>query len=221
VPKSRGGSNRVSNLTLACPACNSHKGNQTAEEFGYPDDIQRHARQPLGDAAAVNVTRRVLWERLKTFGLPLEVGTGGRTKFNRSHQHYPKAHWIDAACVGRSGEHVHIDPELTPLIIKATGRQSRLMCRPDKYGFPRTRAKQGRVQFGFQTGDMVNAIVTSGRKVGIYRGRVVVRRSGSFNITTATDTVQGISHRYCRVLHQADGYSYLKGAAHSSYSTRL
>jgi 5-methylcytosine-specific restriction endonuclease McrA len=36
VPKSRGGSHRVSNLTLACHDCNQQKGNRTAEEFGYP-----------------------------------------------------------------------------------------------------------------------------------------------------------------------------------------
>jgi 5-methylcytosine-specific restriction endonuclease McrA len=36
VPRARGGTNRVSNLTLACEPCNKNKGNQTAKEFGYP-----------------------------------------------------------------------------------------------------------------------------------------------------------------------------------------
>jgi hypothetical protein len=47
---------------------------------------------------------------------------------------------------------------------------------------------------GFQTGDMVKANVTSGKKVGVYVGRVAVRATGSFNITTKTETVQGISY---------------------------
>ena len=34
VPKARGGTNRVSNLTLACVPCNLAKGTQTAAEFG-------------------------------------------------------------------------------------------------------------------------------------------------------------------------------------------
>jgi hypothetical protein len=33
-----------------------------------------------------------------------------------------------------------------------------------------------------------------------------VRSSGSFNVMTAGGTIQGISHRYCRVLQKADGY---------------
>ena len=34
VPRARGGSDRISNLTLACAPCNTRKGSQTAEEFG-------------------------------------------------------------------------------------------------------------------------------------------------------------------------------------------
>ena len=36
VPKVRHGSNRVSNLTIACKPCNDAKGTRTAEEFGFP-----------------------------------------------------------------------------------------------------------------------------------------------------------------------------------------
>jgi 5-methylcytosine-specific restriction endonuclease McrA len=215
VPKSRGGSNRVSNLTISCQDCNQCKGNQTAAEFGHPA-IQGKAKRPLKDAAAVNATRWALYRRFEQSGLPLEIGSGGRTKYNRRKQGYPKAHWIDAACVGESGEQVYIAPNHVPLVIRATGRQSRLMCRPDKYGFPRTSAKKGRVQFGFQTGDMVRAVVTKDKKQGIYTGRVAVRSSGSFNITTRAGTVQGISYRYCTHLHKSDGYSYEKGEAASS-----
>ena len=61
---------------------------------------------------------------------------------------------------------------------------------------------------GFQTGDMVCAKVITGKKAGIHNGRVAVRVSGSFNIQTAAGVVQGISHRYCRLIQRADGYGY-------------
>ena len=105
--------------------------------------------------------------------------------------------------------------------MKATGHQSRQMCRVDKYGFPRTSAKQGRVHFGFQTGDMVKAVVTKGTKCGIYIGRVSVRASGFFNITTHTGTTQGINYRYCTPIHKSDGYFYEKGEALSSATTTV
>ncbi len=116
---------------------------------------------------------------------------------------YPKAHWIDAACVGASGAAVKLDAATQPLQIKAVGRQSRQMCHLDKYGFPRTGAKKSRTVNGFQTGDMVKAVVPSGAKAGTHIGRVAVRASGSFNV----DKAQGINYKHCRTLHKSDGYS--------------
>lgn len=103
-----------------------------------------YRRRPDGhlkDAAAVNSTRWALFERLKAFGLPLETGSGGLTKYNRTVRGLPKAHWIDAACVGHSTPEIIITDGVVPLEIKATGHNSRQMCRMDKYGFLRTSAK--------------------------------------------------------------------------------
>jgi hypothetical protein len=44
------------------------------------------------------------------------------------------------------------------------------MCRMNKHGFPRTAAKQQRVNFGFQTGDLVRAEVLSGVAAGVHVG---------------------------------------------------
>ena len=214
VPKSRGGSNQVSNLTLACTSCNLKKGAQTAEEFGHPQ-IQAKARLPLKDTAVVNATRWELYGQLKATGLPVEVGTGGMTKFNRSLQGLPKTHWIDAACVGESTPETLFVQRVKPLRITATGHGSRQMCRVDRFGFPRTKPKGAKKVKGFQTGDMVKAIVTKGKKVGTYVGRVAVRSSGSFNIKTPNGTVQGIGYRYCQLIH-GYGYTYaIYGAASS------
>ena len=101
VPKSRGGTDRVSNLTLACHACNQAKGSRTAKEFGYPN-IQAQARKPLKDAAMMNATRWRLYTQLQATGLPVEGGSGGRTKMQRLAHAFPKEHYYDALCVGKS-----------------------------------------------------------------------------------------------------------------------
>jgi hypothetical protein len=67
-PRSRGGTNRVSNLVLACHACNERKGDQTASEFGHPE-VEAQAWQPLRDAAAMNASRDALCHELSVLGL--------------------------------------------------------------------------------------------------------------------------------------------------------
>ena len=71
VPRARGGSDRVANLTLACEPCNQKKGAQTAAEFGFPQ-LMAQARSPLKDAAAVNSVRWALYQALSATGLPLD-----------------------------------------------------------------------------------------------------------------------------------------------------
>jgi 5-methylcytosine-specific restriction endonuclease McrA len=208
VPKSRGGTNRVSNLAIACEACNTAKGTQTADEFGHPD-VQAQAKHPLKDATAVNASRWALFHRLESTGLPVEVGTGWRIKWNRTQRMLPKAHWIDAACVGASTPEERFMVGVVPLAITATGRHSRQMCRTNAFGFPDKAPKGTSSVAGFRTGDLVRAVVpVSSKKAGVYMGRLAIRATGSCNIKMRTSTVQGIHARYCRPLHRGDGYTY-------------
>jgi len=212
-PKAKGGTNRVSNLCLSCDDCNKRKGSLDIREFlkGKPELLRRilqQAKAPLRDATAVNATRWALFERLKATSLPVETGSGGRTKFNRASQEYPKAHWIDAACVGVTGMAVRLNPDMPVLGIKACGHGSRQMCRMDRFGFPRTAAKGLRVIKGFRTGDIVKAVVPSGKPAGEHLGRVAIRTRGWFNIATSEGTVRDVHHKYCQILHHADGYNY-------------
>ena len=95
-----------------------------------------------------------------------------------------------------------------PLKIKANGHGNRQMCGTNKYGFPIRHRSNVKIHKGFQTGDIVKAIVTKGKKIGTYIGRILVRSSGSFDISTSTGRVAGISYKYSNHLHQKDGYQY-------------
>jgi 5-methylcytosine-specific restriction endonuclease McrA len=198
VPRTRGGSNRVSTLTMACKPCNDAndaKGTQTATEFGHPE-VQAQAKAPLRDAAAVNATRWALYRRLTAVGLAVETGTGGRTKWNRTRQGLPKSPWLDAACVGASTSERLPVLGVAPLRITAMGRHSRQMCRTDASGFPNKQAKATSVVGGYRTGDSVRAVVPQPSvKAGTYTGRLAVRASGSCNLKTAAGTVEGIHVR--------------------------
>jgi hypothetical protein len=94
------------------------------------------------------------------------------------------------------------------LHITAMGRGSHQRTRLDRFGFPRGYLMAQKSVHGFQTGDIVKAAVPSGKKAGVHTGRVAIRKSGFFNITTKDSTVQGISHKHCRILQRNDGYGY-------------
>jgi 5-methylcytosine-specific restriction endonuclease McrA len=209
--RSNGGSDRVSNLTLACRPCNQRKGNQPVEVFlkGKPELLARikaKAKAPLRDAAAVNATRNALFVALLETGLPVATGTGAQTKYNRRSLNIPKTHALDAVCVGEV-EAVSSWQRPT-LTIKATGRGDYQRTRLTVQGFPRGYLTRQKRHFGFQTGDQVIATVPSGKKAGFHRGRVAVRKTGSFNIQTQGAVVQGIHHRRCQIIQRADGYAY-------------
>jgi 5-methylcytosine-specific restriction endonuclease McrA len=210
-PKAKGGTNRVSNLCMSCEPCNIKKGTQDIQVFlkKKPDALKQvlaQAKRPLKDAAAINSTRWALFNRLTSTGLPVETASGGKTKFNRCRLNLPKHHYIDAACVGEVDQLQLLTQQ--PLIIKATGHGTRQMCGTDKFGFPTRHRSRLQIHKGFQTGDIINAVVTSGKKVGTYLGRVLCRASGSFDIATKEGRVSGISYKYCSQIHRKDGYNY-------------
>jgi 5-methylcytosine-specific restriction endonuclease McrA len=210
-PKGRRGSDRISNLTMACRPCNETKGCQPVELFlaSKPEKLKRilaQSKKPLAAAAAVNSTRTALVGRLRQTGLPIFTSSGGRTKFNRQTLGLPKTHALDAACVGAvSGLEAW---NMQSLRIKATGRGSYQRTLLDKFGFPRGYLTRSKTVHGFRTGDLVNAIVPRGKKAGTHMGRVAVRVSGSFNIQTENGTIQGINWRHCRRVMPDDGYTY-------------
>lgn len=223
IPRALSGSNRLANHVISCRTCNQDKGGlhpnawaQLCTQRGDKLNMERAKnmqrilagyRPSLKDAAAVNATRYALGAVIKRLIANTQFWSGGRTKKNRADQGYPKDHWVDAACLGEKGNAVSLLCD-TVLVANAKGHGSRQMCLVDRYGFPRTTAKISSVVHGFKTGDMVLAIVPTGKKKGVYVGRVAVRISGSFNVQTSSGVVQSISHKHCRIIQRNDGYKF-------------
>lgn len=216
-PQGNGGSNRVSNLVIACVPCNDSKDNIDLKVWlvaKYGEAVARpiitrvlaQAKAPLKDAAAINSTHWALYQELRRTGLPVATGSGGRTKWNRSRFGVPKTHSLDAICVGEVDGVVSYPDQV--IVAKATGRGSYARTSPDASGFPRCRRTQIKAVHGFQTGDLVRAAVPFGKKAGVHVGRVAVRAAGYFDVSTAVGRVQSISYRYCTILQRSDGWGW-------------
>ncbi|MGW0750547.1 RNA-guided endonuclease IscB [Streptomyces sp. NPDC002587] len=210
-PRSRGGSDRISNLCTACIPCNEKKSNQPVEDFlkGSPRQLARilaQAKAPLRDAAAVNATRWALWRALDTAFPTVHTTSGCRTKWNRQRTGTPKTHALDALCVGEL--HGIDRAPARVLVVTAAGRGTYSRTRADTHGFPRLRLPRQKAFFGYRTGDLARAIVPPGKKAGTHTGRIAVRATGSFNVKTAHGLIQGIRHKHFRLLQRADGHAY-------------
>ncbi|MBC9726397.1 HNH endonuclease [Streptomyces sp. TRM68367] len=212
-PRARGGSSRISNLTLACKACNQVKAARPVKEFladrpARLAHLLSHAKAPLADAAAMNATRWQLWQRLKSLGIPIHAWSGGRTKYNRIMQGIAKSHTLDALAVGEiadAGRIVRYPEDM--LVTLACGRGSHARTRTDKHGFPRLYLPRQKKHHGFATGDLVQARIPRGKYQGKYTGRVTVRATGIHRVPVPggyADT----SHSNLRLLQRGDGYAY-------------
>ena len=209
IPKSKGGTNSPHNLVIACRKCNELKGKLSLKEFGKlvgkdfshlePKELPKHA-------SIVQTARNYMFKEIAKI-VPNTVGYDAwLTKYNREELGLPKQHYYDALSVGEIKNYKFLTDKV--LTISAKGRGSRQMCSMDKFGFPRTSAKSSKSVKGFQTGDIVKAVVPNGLKVGEYLGRVVIRANKCFDIHTKSKITQGIWYKNFRLLQRNDGYSY-------------
>jgi 5-methylcytosine-specific restriction endonuclease McrA len=216
ISRSHGGSDRVSNLTLSCKLCREKKKDQPVEEFlaekpAVLRKLQRQAKAPLRDVAAINSTRYRLLERLRTAGLIVEISSGGQTRFNRVRQQLPKTHWLDAVCVGASTPKMLKWEEVQPLAIKAMGHGKRQMVNVDAYGFPRGRPK-GIPVHPFRTGDIVRAEIPKGKYAGNYTERISSIKTAETRVGIPNKKGRGTIYLQTKYItakvFSADGYDY-------------
>ena len=210
VPRAKGGTDSTYNLAASCRSCNEKKSNLSLKEFGKlmnKDYSQLEPKKLPKDAAIVQSARNYMVKEITKIIPDTTTYDAWMTKYNRNQLGLSKQHYYDALSVGEIPTKFNF---LTDKIlqISAKGRGSRQMCRMDRYGFPRTSAKASKTVKGFQTGDIVKAIVPFGLKQGEYLGKVAVRSSGYFDIQTKTQVIQGIGYKYCHIVQRSDGYSY-------------
>ena len=200
IPRSNGGTNSTYNLVAACRSCNEKKSNLSLKAFGKLMGKNYSHLEPKKlpkDAAIVQSARNYMIKEITNIIPDTKSYEAWLTKYNRDELGLPKEHYYDALSVGDIQDYTFLTDKI--LVISAKGRGKRQMCRMDSYGFPRTSAKASKSVKGFQTGDIVKAIVTRGLKQGKYLGRVVVRYSGYFDIQTGTKVVQEVGHKFFNI----------------------
>lgn len=214
-PRSRGGSNRISNLVLACVPCNRAKGSRPVELFladdpGRLERIVEQTRASLRGAAAMNATQQRLTAGLEALGKPVYTWPGALTKANRDVTGLGKTHTLDALSVGpfghESGDAIVRVPEFV-LVVEATGRGSYARTTPDRFGFPRLLRTRAKRHFGYVTGDLVRAVMPTGRWKGTWSGRISVRARGQHSLATPGGRID-VCHENLRLLQRGDGYGY-------------
>ena len=141
MPKSRGGTDRVSNLVVSCQDCNIAKGNLSVKEFlsdkpARLEAVRRLQRRKLADASQMNIIVPELLRRLEAMRLPASTHDAYTTSWTRKRLGIPKTHANDALCVGVPETLVYAPKR--KIVVQASGHGDRQMLRPaDRHGNPR------------------------------------------------------------------------------------
>jgi hypothetical protein len=182
VPKSRGGTDRVSNLTIACRACNLKKGDQTAEEFGYPH-IQQQATQPLKAAACLN---NILWRIVEQ--LDAEYTYRYVTKYLRNKLGLEKSHVNDAFVIAGGTN----QERCRPYQVIQVGRNNRCL-QLNRKGFKPSIRRQ---RYQLQPHDLVKHEGKTYKVKGVhcYGTRVMLKNVNGKNKSVAINKVELVTY---------------------------
>ena len=163
IPKARGGSNRIDNLTLSCHDCNQKKDTLTAEEFIRQTLSAKKAAAKLKQLpnekrlleymAHMNATRWTLYNAINKKYPNVEMTYGYITKYNRIQAGLPKAHHIDAKCI--TGFTIVPSIDQTVVKIKMRRHNRQLHRATFSKGHIRKAACLPTITFGFQLYDFV------------------------------------------------------------------
>ncbi len=181
VPKTRGGSDRVSNLTISCSECNQEKDKQTAEEFGYPE-IQEKAKKSLKSTAFMNQVR---WKMVNELGCKYTFGH--ITKKKRLEKGIEKSHINDAFLIAKGDEQRRSD-EL--FVVKQKRRNDRSL-QLNRSGHGRSVRKK---RYTIQSGDLIEKNGEVKKSKGVFSYGRYVRIDGGEDDYWKTEEVNVVKY---------------------------
>lgn len=220
VPRSKGGSDTLKNVTLACERCNKAKDNMTLSDFLaiiYKDDLTAQVAKftkILTDAKATFIYKEAtivqsmktrLHKGLMNPCVTVTKYTPTQTSMNCRYNNISKSHANDAACVG---PHRHIyQHDIPTLHIQAMGRGryqrfTGYVKGEDGKKVARYRGRLKEIE-GFRTGDIV--ITNDDVKC-----RVTITADKQFIVTPIVKGSKPFkrSYRKMGLLYRNDGYLY-------------
>jgi len=229
-PQTKGGTDKVSNLTISCRVCNEAKGSLTLGQWermlrAFPSEInekrlknipaiRKQSKLKKGfqySALTQSYKNYLLSELRKDF--EVEVTFGATTKYNRNQLGLSKSQVNDALVIASEGNPFEM-PKWYILEKQVKKRYPHDYISPPKKGQPIVKRKGEPEMFGFRLWDKVscshaknNARLRLSAKLGEITGYVQGRRSsGSFAIASLDGEllIGGISYKKLTLLEKAE-----------------
>ena len=144
VPRSKNGSDRVSNLMTSCRRCNQKKDNRSLAGFlkrkpAGLKKIEAQLKRSLSSASHMNYLMHLLRRGLEGMGVPVEESDAVSTASTRKVLRVKKTHVNDAACLGGPEKLINVPREVT--VVRSVGHGRRQMLTPpSEHGTPRYKA---------------------------------------------------------------------------------
>jgi len=230
-PKSRGGSNKIDNLSLASQVCNQAKGNLTLEEWlnklkqsnkeldkkritHIEKVIKNEPTKPKNYGAWINSYHKKLIKDVESIGFKnIELSDGITTSYNRKQQNIEKEHYNDAICIGNIPNEFN-DYTTVAYIITAKGRGKRLKGQKNSCGILTKNNVRKEKTFEhpetkekYQTGDICKIVIPKGKYKGIYVARIMIRHSGYFDFKYKGKRMN-TNYKNCKIIQKNNGYDY-------------
>jgi len=200
ISKAQGGTDRVSNLVIACHTCNHEKGWRNADQFGFPAIQAKAAKfRAFRYSALTQSYKWALWRALQALPMPVEATFGYVTKYWRRHHHLPKVQIVDAIVIA-ADERTWDGPETVTLTRRLKARRPyHHRSHVNTPGTPVVITRARRTIAGFALYDRVR--VREGPWAGTIAYITSLRTRQSFQLSTLDGEILGsvVAHRLERL----------------------